>query len=834
MSHTVEAAWPKIEKRNRRMQILSSESSASTQTNTLLAAALSYAARGWAVFPLQPRGKTPITAHGCRDATSDPKRIKQWWTRTPNANIGVATGGVSGIVAIDIDVDEARGKDGRKSFEAIAAGRDLPETLTSVTGRGGYHMIFDAGEEAIGNSTGTIGLDIDTRGDNGYIVAAPSIHENGHTYRWANDVEPAPLPDWLRPEHYRAKPQPTQQPVRSRLVMADDDHITRARAYLDAMPAAIQGAGGHNCLLAAATALVHGFELSETDALDLLWGDFNPRCSPQWDSSNPKERRDFERKVSQASKLSHTQPRGWLADAGSFSADDDEAIRHGGEIIAAILGGDSKTQKADHRVSENEPPLTPIVVATLPKIAANILPAWAGDYVRALAESAEVDQGMGTLIALAAIASTVQHCYQVETVATSRHTEVLVLMVAPAMESGERKTSTIKPLIAPLMEAEHELKSERADLMLEIATDRDMYAREIRALQSETACNPADRKKIIQEIVELKKKMPAEIGPRQLVVADFTEAALSTALKHNEESLLASSDEGGMFDNMAGRFSDTSEIDLVLKAANGSPFTSNRITRGITQLDRPLLSIAISPQPGILSRLGKHPEFLDRGLVARFLWLLPASRVGRRLLDGKAIPILVEQSYANTLKRMAVEGRRSSDLRTIRLSPAAARAWDDFQHVIEPRMAEGADLYCVKPWASKLAGAVARIAGVLHIADRFGNDLNPGDVTEDAMNRAIEVGHALIPHSIAVHELIGTQSKSIVRLVVDRFDKDGWPEGFRPASTWWRDVRDIVGKTSKDFEPIIATLIDHGYLIEDLEHVRKGRRFRASSRLRQE
>jgi len=344
----------------------------SSDSPTLAESAIAYAARGWAVFPLQPRGKTPITAHGCKDATSDIDVIAQWWTRTPNAKIGIATGGLSGIVVIDID-----GECGKESFEAITEDNDLPETLTSATGGGGFHLIFDAGEEAIKNSQGTIGKGIDTRGDGGYIVAPPSVHESGLVYTFDDaGIEPAPLPDWLRPEHYKAKPQVApQQPARPRQAMADDNRIERARAYLEAMPGAIQGQSGHNALLAAATAMVHGFELSETDALNLLWSEYNPRCSPQWDASNPKERRDFERKVSQASKLPHTQPRGWLlADAGSFSADDDEAIRHGGEIIAAIMKGNSRTRKESAapdlslvpmpagELCENYPELRPIII----------------------------------------------------------------------------------------------------------------------------------------------------------------------------------------------------------------------------------------------------------------------------------------------------------------------------------------------------------------------------------------------------------------------------------------------------------------------------------------
>jgi hypothetical protein len=38
-----------------------------------------------------------------KDATFDPKQIKAWWEKWPQANIGVATGAKSGIVVIDVD-----------------------------------------------------------------------------------------------------------------------------------------------------------------------------------------------------------------------------------------------------------------------------------------------------------------------------------------------------------------------------------------------------------------------------------------------------------------------------------------------------------------------------------------------------------------------------------------------------------------------------------------------------------------------------------------------------------------------------------------------------------
>ena len=73
--------------------------------NSLLAAALDYAQRGLPVLPChsptqngcscqQPDcssvGKHPRTAHGLKDASTDPELIKEWWRRWPTANVAVA------------------------------------------------------------------------------------------------------------------------------------------------------------------------------------------------------------------------------------------------------------------------------------------------------------------------------------------------------------------------------------------------------------------------------------------------------------------------------------------------------------------------------------------------------------------------------------------------------------------------------------------------------------------------------------------------------------------------------------------------------------------------
>jgi hypothetical protein len=183
--------------------------------------ALWYTARGWHVFPVfepiapgvcscpkgeacKRVGKHPRTPHGLSDATIEPATITEWWARWPNANIGVATGKISGIFVLDQDGPRGSAFLHARLLLADEQGfgpiRSFPATLYSTTGRLlGVHYIFKYPDEGgnVSNSTGRVGPKLDTRGDGGYFIAPPSTHECGRVYAWRNDLEPAEAPEWL-------------------------------------------------------------------------------------------------------------------------------------------------------------------------------------------------------------------------------------------------------------------------------------------------------------------------------------------------------------------------------------------------------------------------------------------------------------------------------------------------------------------------------------------------------------------------------------------------------------------------------------------------------------
>lgn len=159
--------------------------------NALLEAALSYAARGWHVFPCAPEAKHPITERGYKDATTDKDRIAAWWTANPNANIGLNLE-ASGLVAIDADTYKPD-----CGWSAFAANHDLPPTLTQRSARGGTHFIFRS-EPGTRYRT-DLGPSTDMK-HKGYVLLSPSVFSGG-VYQWQNDAPIAPAPEWLkRPE----------------------------------------------------------------------------------------------------------------------------------------------------------------------------------------------------------------------------------------------------------------------------------------------------------------------------------------------------------------------------------------------------------------------------------------------------------------------------------------------------------------------------------------------------------------------------------------------------------------------------------------------------------
>jgi hypothetical protein len=175
------------------------------QEMQMVDAALLYAGDRIPIFPCK-LDKTPHTPHGFKDARTDEATVRAWWRKWTDAGIGIQTGEASGWLVVDIDPKSG----GDESLTRLCEdyGEGWLDTRTQQTGSGGFHFIFQYPEGSnLRNSASKIAPGIDTRGEGGYVIAAPSLHQSGRRYRITNARAPQPVPSWLI-EKLKAAPKP--------------------------------------------------------------------------------------------------------------------------------------------------------------------------------------------------------------------------------------------------------------------------------------------------------------------------------------------------------------------------------------------------------------------------------------------------------------------------------------------------------------------------------------------------------------------------------------------------------------------------------------------------
>jgi len=163
-----------------------------------MAVALRCLEKGWYVFPLGERSKTPdgaLAPNAFNSSSNDPNQIREWWTKSPNANIGIDLGR-SNLTVLDFD-------NGKPPVEL-----ELPTTLQVNTSRGTHVYLAGTSKQGdmhfAGNHLGEI------KSAGGYVLSPLSVHPTGAVYSVAVQAAIAPIPegliDRLRPER---KPSPS-------------------------------------------------------------------------------------------------------------------------------------------------------------------------------------------------------------------------------------------------------------------------------------------------------------------------------------------------------------------------------------------------------------------------------------------------------------------------------------------------------------------------------------------------------------------------------------------------------------------------------------------------
>ena len=148
--------------------------------------------------------------------------------------------------------------------------------------------------------------------------------------------------------------------------------------------------------------------------------------------------------------------------------------------------------------------------------------------------------------------------------------------------------------------------------------------------------------------------------------------------------------EGGIFDTLAGRYSNTISIDTVLKAYSGDPIRVDRKGREGEVINNPTLTMLLSAQDNVLAEIMKNEAFKSRGLTARIFYSRPKSKMGNRSYDTPEIDTDLELAYKQLItKLLEIPYPSNSVLPSIHLSPSAKDKVKHFHDWLEPKLVDG-------------------------------------------------------------------------------------------------------------------------------------------------
>ncbi len=392
--------------------------------------------------------------------------------------------------------------------------------------------------------------------------------------------------------------------------------------------------------------------------------------------------------------------------------------------------------------------------------------------------------------------------------------EPAYLWVAVTMESGSRKSAVLGLALEPLQAAESEEAHRMAPLIREGRVRAKVADDRLRTAEGKAAkaLPGADAEAATREVIaatEARALVEVPVAPR-FYLDDCTPERLVGVIQEQGGRAFIASAEGGVFAGM-GRYAQggASNQDVYLKGHAGDPIRVDRIGRAPEQIDHPALSMMLAVQPDIIRGLADNPSFRGTGLLARFCYAIPAGTVGHRLSRPPAMSESVRRDYGTIVRQLlAVKIPAGSRMR---LDHEAGEVFVAFVDALEPRLGPAGDLGHMADWGGKLAGAVARIAGILHMAEHA-HDAEPWriPVSVATIEQAITVGHYLTEHARAAFAMMGadpaiTAAKHLLAWVGE---KGGTSFVERDAFNATRGRF----RTMDAFRLAVAVLVEHGYL----------------------
>lgn len=384
-----------------------------------------------------------------------------------------------------------------------------------------------------------------------------------------------------------------------------------------------------------------------------------------------------------------------------------------------------------------------------------------GDFAEAVAAAYQVPVDLVVCAILSITAACLMQRVRLE-VATEWDEQVPVwtLILLP---SGTRKSPVIARLLRPINAwAASEIELARPDLAKWKARS-ELREQKIRELRT-TAAKERDAIKaaaLTRKLEDLAAEAAIDKPPPRpdLIATEATSEGLGKMLSSNGERVLICAAEADALDVLLGRYSDAPNLGVCLAGYSGERYHAQRKMSGNTELDRPLVTMALVVQPSAVRALLTDEQAKGRGFLARFMFCVPVDSVGHRSLDSRPVPAALSEVYGQAVTRMLSwrSFKPNEPLPVLALTPEAAAALRAFRAAHEPRMARDGDLFEMREWASKEVGNLCRIALVMECLATALKDGHapPSFISAATMRQALALAPYFEAHARAAEGTVG-------------------------------------------------------------------------------
>ncbi|WP_327362906.1 YfjI family protein [Streptomyces sp. NBC_01296] len=458
----------------------------------------------------------------------------------------------------------------------------------------------------------------------------------------------------------------------------------------------------------------------------------------------------------------------------------------------------------------------------LPTFPVHTLPAWLGNMVSGVAEETQTPVDLAGCLALAVIATAAGG--RAKVCVRGHWREPVNIYTAIALDPGNRKSAVFDLMVRPLLAAEKTLIELSGPVRAEAETTRHLAKSAAdKAAQKAAAAEPDKKDALTAEAISLAQAVEEMTVPAvpQLVADDVTPENVGTLLDQQGGRIACLSAEGELFDIIAGRYTGKPNMGMFLKGHAGDMLRVNRQGREAQHIDAPAVTVGLAIQPEVLDSLARIDGADGRGLLARFLYSKPLSLVGSRNLSPALLAEETADTYTRQLAGLTLALAGMTDPAILTLTPEADAVMLAYQKVTESRLGKGGSYESIVKWASKRDGAVARIAGLLHLATHP-EDGRHRPIEAATMDAATALGDYFTSHALDVFDAMSADPAQHAAYNVLTHLRANPAASFSKRELF-RALPRADFPTIADLHPALTLLEEHGWVRQQPTPPRNGR-----------